>query len=414
MRRATVLATLLVGNLMTASMGLPLAGEEGKFSVSNIPPLLFTVVAAVFFFSRREAVDRRLAWFFLSFNVACFTSFIIFLLRFHWVPNFPVLFFQDAELLFCALLWWYGRESTAEFRRAVKIGILFSIPVLALYAWHDVSTHAPWLSFGMDDKSQAAVLLCAAAYILIRFFGGTLDRVIGVGLYVASYLTISRMPVFFLPAILLSLMRRSRYAAALTTLATCIVAYAVVVAGDAISDTFVVYGRLSSVEAITGSNSTSAHLLLLKTALQMKFSDPWAFLFGIGPGNFSKALTSFPVSVAEIQAIDPTLVNFARDGRAPLHSTPMQVLLDYNFVGFFFFVFYLLRAFRFLLRRRVLCDVAFLVGFVLASMFYSLHNKPYFYLIITSVALLLTQAAQPAEQPGRVSPGGELALTPAG
>ncbi|MGH8208494.1 MAG: hypothetical protein ACRETD_06405 [Steroidobacteraceae bacterium] len=414
MRKTTLLAILVVLNFMTAGMGLPLTGEDGKLSGSNIMPVVFTLVAGLFFFSARTTVDRRLIRFLLAFNVACCASFLIFLLRYAWDPNFAVLFFQDVEIVFCLLLWWFGQESPVEFRSAVRTGIFWSLPVVAAFAWHDTHGVAPWISFGMDDKSQAVVLMSCEAYILIRFFGGTLDRIIGVGLYVATYLTISRMPVFFLPPILLALMRGSRYAAAITVLGTCVVAVLVVTLGDALKTVFIVYDRLSSFDTVTNSDSTAAHLVLLKTALQIKFSDPWAFLFGIGPGNFSKALTSFPVSLAPIEALDPQLVAFAREGRAPLHSMPMQILLDYSFVAFLLFSFYLLRALRYLLRRRNLPDIAFFTGFLGASTFYSLHNKPYFYLVVTSIALLVVHSYQPVTQSGRgLSPDGELAVTPA-
>ena len=397
MRKAKVLASLVVLNFMTAGMGLPLTGEDGKLSGSNIMPVVFALVAGVFFFSERNTIDRRLLRFFLAFNVACCVSFLIFLARYAWDPNFPVLFFQDVEIVFCMLLWWFAQAHPEEFHAAVRTGILWSLPVAAAFAWYDIHTGEPWISFGMDDKSQAAVLMCCEGYILIRFFGGTFDRFIGIALYVATYLTISRLPVFFLPPILFALMRGSRYAAPVTIIGTCIVAVIVVTMGDTLQTIFAVYNRLSSVEALTGSSSNTAHLLLLQSALRMKFSDPWAFLFGIGPGNFSKALTSFPISVAEIESLDPQLVAFAREGKAPLHSLPMQILLDYSFVVFLLFAFYLLRAFRFLLQRRNLSDILFFVGFLLASMFYSLHNKSYFYLIITTVGSLLKHA-QPFSQ----------------
>jgi hypothetical protein len=415
MHRATLLAALLVLNFMTASMGLPLTGEGGKFSGSNIMPVVFVLVAGVLFFSRRNTIDRQVVQALLAFNVACCLSFLIFLVRYAWDPNFAVLLFQDAELVFCMLLWWFAQENPAEFRSAVHAGIFWSVPVVAVFAWYDAHTSQPWMSFGMDDKSHASVLMSCEAYILIRFFGGTLDRIVGVGLYVATYLTISRLPVFFLPTILLALMRGSRYAAVITIVGTCVVAVLVVTLGDVLKTIFVVYDRLSSVDTVTRSDSTAAHLLLLKSALEIKFSDPWAFVFGIGPGNFSKALTSFPVSVADIEALDPQLVAFAREGRAPLHSMPMQILLDYSFVVFLLFVFYVMRTFRFLVRRRNLVDITFFIGFLAAGTFYSLHNKPYFYLIVTTVALFLTLAPQPQAQPGRSRhPDGELALAPSG
>jgi hypothetical protein len=74
-----------------------------------------------------------------------------------------------------------------------------------------------------------------------------------------------------------------------------------------------------------------------------------------------------------------------------------------------------MRALRFLLLRRNLVDITFFGGFLLSAMFYSLHNKPYFYLVVTTVALFLTLADQPQEHTGRQrSPDGALALTPSG
>src|SRR5580698_9063958 len=127
MRKATLLAALLVLNFMTAGMGLPLTGEGGKFSGSNIMPVLFVLVAAVFFFRGRDAIDRRVVRFLLAFNVGCCVSFLIFLTRYSWDPNFAVLFFQDAEIVFAMLLWWFANENPAEFRSAVRTGIFWSV-----------------------------------------------------------------------------------------------------------------------------------------------------------------------------------------------------------------------------------------------------------------------------------------------
>ncbi len=389
MRKGSVLAALVVLNFATASLGLPLGGEGAKFSISNIAPVLFTCAAGLFFFSRHHVIDRRFAWSLLVFNVGCIASFYIFLARYSWDPNFPVLAFQDVELVFCALLWWYGKEVPEQFAGAVKKGIMLAIPVMGAYAWFDSHSGAPWMSFGMDDKSQAAVLMCCEAYILVRFFGGGFEKLLAIGLYVATFLTVSRLPVFFLVPIVLVLMRGSRFAPLITVVGAVVAVTAIAVAGDILKEVFILYDRLSSVTAVTQSDSTTAHLVLLHTGLEMKFSDPLAFLFGIGPGNFSKALISFPVSLTELEAVDPVFIAYAREGRAPLHSMPMQLLLDYNLAFFLGFVFAVLKAFRFLVRRRNLSDVTFFLGVLASSAFYSLHNKPYFFLIAATFAILI-------------------------
>jgi hypothetical protein len=388
MRKSTPLALLLAVVFITAGMGQPLV-EEGKLAMSNLTPLPFIAAAALLFFSRRESIDAGLAWFVLLFNLSCLVSFLIFLVEYGWLPNLPVLLFEDVEIAFCLLLWWFGSESPEAFRAAVKMGILASIPVSVAYGLHDLHGGAFWFSDGMDDKSQGAVLLCSEAYVLIRFFGGKLGRLAGAALYVASFLTISRLPVFFLPAILLGLMRRSRLGAVITLCAAGAAMYMAVAADNLVKDTFLVYNRLSSVQVIEGADSTGAHLELLKAALEIKFTQPLAFVFGTGPDNFSKALSMMPAAEEKLEGLDPQLVAFAQLGKAPLHSTPMQILLDYNIAIFLLFVFFLVRTFRFLILRRNMTDLAFACGFLLASSFYSLHNKPYFYLYLTTVALLI-------------------------
>lgn len=406
MRKSAVLALLLAPVFMTAGMGMPIM-EGGKLAVSNLAPFPFIAVAALFFLSTNESIDVRLGWFLLLFNLSCLASFAIFLVKYQWQPNFPVLLFEDVEIAFCVLLWWFGSESPGAFRTAVRIGIVASIPVSVMYGLHDlhdVNGGSFGFTAGMDDKSQGAVVLCCEAYVLIRFFGSRLGRLAGAALYLSSFLTISRLPVFFLPAIFLGLMRRSRLGAMMTLCAAGAAAYMLVAAGNVVKDTFVVYNRLSSVQAVTGSDSTEAHLELLKAALDIKFTEPLAFVFGTGPDNFSKALTTIPSSAERLEGLDPRLMAYAKRGMAPLHSTPMQILLDYNIVIFLLFVFFLVRVFRFLILRRNMTDLTFAGGFFLAASFYSLHNKPYFYLYVTTIALLivteLEAVANPAETEG--------------
>jgi hypothetical protein len=390
MRKATQLSALVALNFTTASLGIPLTGEGGKFSISNIGPILFVALAGVFYFARRRSVDLRVVGGLLAFNITCVASFWIFLVQYSWDPNFAVLFFQDVELVFCLLLWWYGKEEPESFRKAVRVGIYLAFPILATYGWRDALTGGTWTAFGMDDKSQGAVLMCCEAYILIRYFGGRMDRVLGIVIYVMSFLTVSRLPVFFFPPIVLALMRGSRFAPVITIAGAALAIAGFVVAGDAIRDVFVLYDRVSSMAAVAQEDSTTAHLVLIKTALQMKFSDAGAFFFGIGPGNFSKALISFPISLTELEAVDPEFIAFAREGRAPLHSMFLQFLLDYSVVVFLVFVYALMKMFRFLMRRRNYADLTFPAAVLLSSTFYSLHNKPYFFLVSASVAVLIS------------------------
>lgn len=387
MRKLPLLGILVAANFTTAVMGLPL-DEGGKFSISNIMPIVFCAAACVSFALERKQIDRRVIWFLLGFNASALASFVIFLIRFRWQPNFLVLGFQDVELAFCLLLFWYGRSHYESFYQAVRAGIYSSLIVIAFYAWKDYSAHDFQWSFGMDDRSHTAVLFGCEAYILIRFFGAKLDCLIALVLLSLTVMTVSRESVFFVPAILIALARRSRFGATLAVAVVAGLVTAFVIAGDLILETFYLADRLSSLQAVTGG-STVAHMLLIQSALEMKFTDVWCFLFGIGPGNFSKALTTFQTLLPQIQALDPTLAVGAQVGRAPMHSVPASLLLDMNIALFLLCVYFVFRALRYLLRTRKTVDLVFALGLLAASTFYSLHNKPYIYLIVTTLVLVV-------------------------
>ncbi len=387
MWQISVLGILAAANFTTAVMGLPLH-EGGKFSISNIMPVVFCAAAGLAFALEHKRIDRRIIWFFLAFNASALASFVIFLVRFGWQPNFLVLAFQDVELAFCLLLFWYGRDHYEDFRWAVRAGIYSSLIVIACYGWLDYSAHDLEWSFGMDDKSHTAVLFSCEAYILIRFFGAKLDCFVALVLLSLTVMTISRESVFFVPAILIALARRSRFGATLAVAVIASVVAAFVIAGDVILETFSLADRLSSVQAATGG-STVAHLLLIQSALEMKFTDVWSFLFGIGPGNYSKALATFQTLLPQIQANDPLLAEGAQLGTSPMHSVPASLLLDMNVALFLLCVHFAFKALRYLVRTRKTVDLIFALGLLAASTFYSLHNKPYIYLIVTTLVLII-------------------------
>lgn len=407
MRRYSILAALTVLNFATATLGLPIL-TGGKFSISNLGPILFILICAPIFFVEEKSVDRRVITFLLAFNVSAVLSFVIFLIRFRWEPNFPVLFFQDVELVFSLLLIWYGRRDYEGFRRAVRAGIYASFPVIAYFGWADYSAHEWQWSFGMDDRSHTAVLFCCEAFILIRLYGRKMDLIAAVALSALSLLTVSREVAFFVPAILVALVARSKFGVALAAAAVGGLAAAFWVLGDAMFTLVHLFGRLSSFEAAEGG-STPAHLLLLASAVQMKFSDFWMFLFGGGPENFSKALTTFQTLLPQIRAIDPALAEGAQIGRAPMHSVPLSLLLDMSLPIFLLCLYFLLKALRFILSHGTLADMLFAFGLLGASTFYSLHNKAYIYLVVATLVVHLPAALQRESRQESATASAEIA-----
>jgi hypothetical protein len=389
MRKVSLLGFLAFANFATVGLGQSLFGEDGKFSLSNLAPLLFVALAGPRFLVEVKSVHRNLIGFFLFFNACALASFAIFMFRFGWSPNAPVLLFQDVEFIFVLLLVWYARRNYEEFFAVAKAGIICSALISILYGVSQFGRKDVLniVTFSMDDKSQAAVLFCCQAYILLRFCDGFIARVLAGGLVAMSLMTLSRLPAVFVPVLLITLAVRTRYGALIAVATVCGVVAAFVTMGDTLITVFSALDRLSSVDQVSGNDATAAHVLLIRSALEMKFTDLSAFFFGTGPGNFAKALTSFPIDIHELESLDPALVADARVGRAPMHSTPVSMLLDYNIVVFGLLVFLGLRAFRYLVRTRHFLDLLFFVTLLGASTFYSLHNKPYFFLASATIAI---------------------------
>jgi hypothetical protein len=390
MRKVSPLGVLAFANFATAGLGVSFLGEDGKFSVSNLAPLLFIAAAGPAFLVDVKTIGKNIVSLFLFFNTCALASFAIFMFRFGWQPNAAVLLFQDAEFIFVLLLVWYARRNYEEFFAVARAGIVCSALISVVYGIAQFGRKelvVNVIQFGMDDKSQASVLFCCQAYILLRYFDGLISRIFAAGLLAMSLMTLSRLPALFMPVLLITLSLRSRYGMMLAAATVCGAIAAFVAYGDELTTVFRALDRLTSVDQATGDDATSAHVLLIKSALEMKFTDVSAFFFGTGPGNFSKALTSFPIDIHELESLDPTLVSEARLGRAPMHSTPVSLLLDYNIAIIALLVYLALRAVRYLLQGRHYLDLVFFLTLFGASTFYSLHNKPYFYLCIATVAV---------------------------
>lgn len=391
--RPTLLAILVFINFATAGIGTPLTGPEGKLALSNLTPILFIAFAAVPFLANIRGIPAKFLCYLLLFNIGCLASFAIFMARFGWVPDILVLLFQDVEIIFCALLVLYAKDNWLEFRTVVRAGIYASVPITLLLGYRDHLNGTLPLQFGMDDKSQAAVFLCMEAFILVRFYRRPLDAIVGLGLLGVSLLTVSRLPAFFVPAILTSIAVRSAFGFAFVALLSCTAIGVFITYSDLVLKIFVALDRLTSSDAL-GSNSTLSHLTLLRSALRMKFTDPLAFIFGTGPGNFSKALTTFhPPEIQTLEFIDPKLLNEAYFGKTPLHSTPLQLLLDYSLPTFLLCIYGIYKVLARLASAFTLADWLFAGGLFGSAMFYSLHDKHYFFLLGITVVLFITRRA---------------------
>jgi hypothetical protein len=413
-RKISIVGVTAGLSFATIGLGKYIDGDDGKLAVSNLASVLFVVVAAVYFDIYRRGINRGIVGFFLVFNLLAWISFLLFMFDFGWRPNYPVLMFQEVEIVFSLLLVWYGHQDYEEFRVVARVGTILSAVTSVYYGARQLmgGESIMVMTFGMDDKSQAAVLFCCQAFILVRYFGKTIDNVVAGVLLLISLTTLSRLPVLFVPVIFLAIAVRSRAAAVVAAFVVGASGLALISAGDSVTRLFKVFDRLSSAGAVAGDDATSAHLLLLQTAIQLKFTNVMAFFFGTGPGNFAGALTSFPISLAKLSAVDPTLIAAARIGRAPMHSTPFSILLDFNILLFCYLGYLLLRVVDSLCVKGRYVELLFVCTLFVASMFYSLHNKAYLFLVCACIFIFVRERDSRKRVAMAYAADGQLIATP--
>jgi len=104
MRRVSGFGILAFANFATCGLGQSFMGEQGKLSISNLGPLAFILFAAPCFLADVKTIRKQTVAFFLLFNACALVSFALFMFRFGWTPNVPVLGFQDVEIIFMLLL----------------------------------------------------------------------------------------------------------------------------------------------------------------------------------------------------------------------------------------------------------------------------------------------------------------------
>ena len=65
MRKVSPLGMLAFLNFATAGLGKSIAGDDGKFSISNLAPLLFVAIAGPCFLVEVKSVQKNIVGFFL-------------------------------------------------------------------------------------------------------------------------------------------------------------------------------------------------------------------------------------------------------------------------------------------------------------------------------------------------------------
>ncbi|WP_316801211.1 hypothetical protein [Pedobacter frigidisoli] len=365
------------------SFGFSITGGEGKLAISNLVQVMTIVSLISAGFLRLFDLKILFMFFFLTF-IGILNSFFCY--------NFPgkplVIVFMLFSVAFLLLSYRFLTNCVSQklFESTVRYLILLSVPIYLILGYLDYKEGLTMISYGMDDKSHATIILCFCSFISLTVFKK--------GAYLLSFFfiflsifTTSRLTVVFFPFLIFAMFYKIKRDSgikmmvfvALFLLVPAVVYLIIILLKN--SDSFLLFQRVSSSDSIN-DDSSSAHSMLIAKGIELKLESWNNFLFGISPGAFSDVLIRSDIDYSKIESIDPQFIQFARLGKAPVHSTHIAFFSEYSLPIFIFYVFGIFRITKELYLNKLFIDLLFWFGFLASITFYSSHNKMYFYVVL--------------------------------
>lgn len=237
-------------------------------------------------------------------------------------------------------------------------------------------------SYMFDDKSHVVIFFTFLAFFLLSARPTKLDLAVSVGYFVLIFTTGSRFSVILMPfyvvalyATLLKNADSTRTKAAIGgTLTILLVLGALFVLTH--PQYFAVLERLKN-----GGVSNNSHLMLILYALKLKISNVFIFLLGAGPGTFSDLLVNTGMDLSAISQ-DGGSLNYIAAGMLPVHSSHVELLLDFSIFGFLVYVKFCFEIFAGQLKSKNWLDLLFYLVFLGVEMLYSTFHELLFYVIM--------------------------------
>lgn len=384
---------LLIGSPIGVSISASL-----KFSVANILQIISALLLCICFVRFMRLPEVILL---VSYIGGIAVSWIFLLEAYGLSISLEhVLYF--AICILCLLLAWVAPKSSALQKavlNALKIGVPAALLIMYGFAFQDMLVeHLSYTPMGFDDKSHAAVYIAALAFLVLEFSGSIVRVPFSVFVFGSSFLTVSRlsalMAPFFLIAVLSAVLQErksftSDSGRALYDLLMVVFVSVLLVIVVSIISGLPVFSRLMGSEDGTTSGSTQAHLELMRLAIELKFMHPWTFIFGSTPGMFSYLLPISGIDYSTLAILDPGSQATMGRGALPVHSVPVSIFLEFPIWLFGIYIFLLLAVTKNLVKAHKTNIWTMFVAMMVATVWYSGHNEPYF-LTIFLISLFLT------------------------
>ncbi|MFF2371028.1 hypothetical protein [Agromyces sp. NPDC058110] len=393
---------------MTVSVAIAVIGAllsykiDGRFALSNVAQIgaLVVLLASV----PRLLRGRDILFVLLGLAGVLLAAILVSnVYTYRIAPEFTAYYL----LVVVWLIGIYRTSRAAGGTEAVARGFRWAIPIVLAYLMVqlavDLSGGTDRRRLGFDDKSHASVYACFLAFASLRFLRGRSRLLISLAFFVVAFLTISRLPFVFAPVYLIAFVveyRKVRAEAktplevyfAHLTLAGTILTPLILAAQAA--------GFFRSFDRVFGSGdftnaSTTAHLLLLKYAAELKIENLGNFFFGVTPGGFAGVLYRSRIDVSQFASIDPPGYEKLMEGTAPMHSSLGSILLEFPIWVSLSYLAMVVWAVIRLRRNREWVMLSFLVGFFAATLFYSSQTELYFCVAWTAVIALAASPRPP-------------------
>ncbi|MNN31580.1 hypothetical protein D3C81_1452730 [compost metagenome] len=108
----------------------------------------------------------------------------------------------------------------------------------------------------------------------------------------------------------------------------------------------------------------------------------------MSPGSFADILIRSDIDYLDLASIDPEFITHARNSTAPIHSTHAAVLVESPLPALIAYIAIIILITKKNILRKNHELLLFGIPLFISIMFYSAHNKFYFFVIILFILLL--------------------------
>jgi len=371
----------------------------GRLAVSNLFQVFSIVVSIPIILKYFRFKDYLfLTW---SITFMCISAFFVSLIYSYEFSATHFIFFNMAFLTLQTIYVVNRRENVkGVFEKVVKILIVPSFLYLLFVGLIDVVVKgAPYSYFGFDDKSHAVIVLCFYAFMSLKLIKSNFKFIISAAFMILAFLTGSRLvfifTCFYILPLISNLFSLKKARTLLNFYFRVIMGLFIVFGVTAFiinnSDSFKVLERISSQNS-NSSESTSAHMELIKYGARLKIDNPANFIFGVTPGGFSPVLARSDINFAEFSLIDPKGYEKILTGEAPMHSTHMSIITEFSLFHAFYYLLLLGYILKGLLKNKLKTETLFYISLLICTTFYSSSNELFFYFIVSHLIVISTKS----------------------